>query len=925
MRLHTLANYQTTGRYDFLQLVEGQRLFAYVDTKGIPTIGVGINLRVHGQLILQVLGFDLGGTVLTGAALTAEQGYITQLLNAFNKQNYPPNNGPNNQAFVAFNAILQQRASNPAYPEAFQRTTQFELASSDVSRQVLNQVLDGYSVPGQSFSGYEILLDTWLVRTGLNNRQPDLMNPDSHERLVLLSLAFNSGVYGSDQPGTPWIDTGLPTLLGPKLTNALLNDNRAEAWYEIRYHSGGPAARRFLEADTFGMYNTNPTEPDFKAAYRTYARHRSAMNAYEAANQLALNNIAIPWGNQLGITVQNLAGNLQPARDYLISTYGQGVTINGDILVGEDDGSTSGIDTRYYRGSDADVLTGTAQSDLIFGESGNDALEGGLGDDVLYGGAGNDRLEGGLGADVLMGGTGYDTYVWNASETPAEDRLIDQDRAGRFVFKDAAGNATPLSGDYYQDPTNPTRWVKLGTPDAVITRQSPWMLILPDGSTVNLGEDFQWGDFDIDLAATPTAPQPTLTIVGDLTPVEPEQYDALGNLVVDPNQPAPDRADVLNGSDISTESDLIQSLGGDDVVAAKAGDDKVEAGTGSDIVNAGDGNDLVLGGPDLDLLWGMAGNDRLYADAEVDLQTAVALGETDLPTGTKGELMDGGEGEDILVGGPGNDVLVGGGGTGANVILAGAGDDLLLGHVRITTAAREWTVTRTVQQGAGGTQYLWGFNNATAEQDSTPSDDALYGGQGNDWLFGGQGNDVLDGGSGEDVLFGADGADVLVGGADKDVLVGEQGDDFLSGDLGDDKLEGGAGSDFLDGGAGDDFLAGDADFILAAEHGDDYLDGGIGNDYLQGYGGADIAVADLRRRTARCARIPVVRFSVQSWASRRPCRKSVLTPIRNSVEAEYPAETPRERQRSDRTAGPSGHLWGPWVFPSGGTRLEGRC
>jgi hypothetical protein len=150
--------------------------------------------------------------------------------------------------------------------------------------------------------------------------------------------------------------------------------------------------------------------------------------------------------------------------------------------------------------------------------------------------------------------------------------------------------------------------------------------------------------------------------------------------------------------------------------------------------------------------------------------------------------MDGGQGEDILVGGAGNDALVGGGGTGANVILGGAGDDLLLGHVRITSVAREWTVTRTVQQGPGGTQYLWGFTNATIEADSTPSNDALYGGQGNDWLIGGQGNDLLDGGSGEDVIFGADGADVLVGGADKDVLVGEQGEDFLSGDTGEDRL-----------------------------------------------------------------------------------------------------------------------------------------
>jgi hypothetical protein len=65
-------------------LVEGERLFAYVDTAynngtGIPTIGIGINLREHGQLILQALGFDLGGTVkLWGQVLRDRMHVIVQ-------------------------------------------------------------------------------------------------------------------------------------------------------------------------------------------------------------------------------------------------------------------------------------------------------------------------------------------------------------------------------------------------------------------------------------------------------------------------------------------------------------------------------------------------------------------------------------------------------------------------------------------------------------------------------------------------------------------------------------------------------------------------------------------------------------------------------------------------------------------------------
>jgi len=98
MRLHTAAGYQVTTRYNFLRQVEQDVLFAYVDTAffqqrgtGIATIGVGINLREHAQLILQTLGFDVSGTGLTGAALVAEQGYINELLTAFG-QEYPSDN-----------------------------------------------------------------------------------------------------------------------------------------------------------------------------------------------------------------------------------------------------------------------------------------------------------------------------------------------------------------------------------------------------------------------------------------------------------------------------------------------------------------------------------------------------------------------------------------------------------------------------------------------------------------------------------------------------------------------------------------------------------------------------------------------------------------------------------------------------------------
>lgn len=73
----------------------------------------------------------------------------------------------------------------------------------------------------------------------------------------------------------------------------------------------------------------------------------------------------------------------------------------------------------------ADVLTGTASGDNLFGLDGNDVLNGLAEDDCLIGGAGNDRLTGEAGDDRLNGGTG-------------NDRLKDKD--GKNSFKAGSGD-----------------------------------------------------------------------------------------------------------------------------------------------------------------------------------------------------------------------------------------------------------------------------------------------------------------------------------------------------------------------------------------------------------------------------------------------------------------------------------------------------
>jgi hypothetical protein len=442
MLIHTISNY-VDQRYSFLKLVEGEVLWAYADSKGIPTIGIGLNLRTHGELILKALGFDLGGALLQGAALAAERQYASDLMDIIDNFPFPatadPFHSPNNAVMQALNSILQARAQNSALlaydPANFASydayaayqlglTSSFQLGSSTVSAELLRLVLDGgYTVPGADGTpvsyngGYEKLLDSWLTATGLATTQSGLMDHTSNERIALLSLAFNSKTYGNDQPNTPWNDIGLPTLLGPKLTNALRNDDRAEVWYEIRYDSGTDA-RRFLEADTFGLYNSGPLgEEDYKSAYRMLTRHRGTIfgtdgilgggDDYEQEYQTNLST-AQSWGASLGIAVKDLNGSLAPAAEYLLAQYEvTGVPISWEnIYVGED------LTTVYYRGTASDLITGSQSNDLLLAESGTDVLIGNGGSNVLHGGTGLDLYD-------LSGDTG--------------DYVIDTDGQGALV------------------------------------------------------------------------------------------------------------------------------------------------------------------------------------------------------------------------------------------------------------------------------------------------------------------------------------------------------------------------------------------------------------------------------------------------------------------------------------------------------------
>jgi Ca2+-binding RTX toxin-like protein len=215
---------------------------------------------------------------------------------------------------------------------------------------------------------------------------------------------------------------------------------------------------------------------------------------------------------------------------------------------------------------------------------------------------------------------------------------------------------------------------------------------------------------------------------------------------------------------------------------------------------------------------------------------------------SRGDWLDGGQGDDLLIGTASRDVLLGG--NDRDTLIGGAGDDVLSGDETTGALEQGWAVKRADVPIAGGvTSHRTVYSKASINSASEGGDDVLYGQGGKDFINGGWGEDLLDGGADDDLLEGEQGNDTLAGGSGNDTMLGDNldwggglpsrhhGNDVLDGGSGDDWLAGNGGSDALYGGPGNDTLQGDDDVV-------DGVDGNaahfFGDDVLDGLDGADI-------------------------------------------------------------------------------------
>ena len=401
------------GLFEFIKQQEAVRTAAYLDTAQPPrpTIGIGFNLRdsVLQPLVISSFGLDPESPFLGPVEQEREQYYVDRLIAAINGT-YATDSALQS----ALDQVMADRAADPILADlGTGREPDFRFDSIDDPR--IRQIYD------TAVKTYEGRVDSWLA--GI---------PDSTERQVLVSLSYNG-----------LINAGI----SPSLRAAVLGGDRAEAWYEIRYNSNGGATRsagialrRYRESDRFSLYDDRPVgsplaPAEAKAVERMYTAHHIDILAYEANLDGLTATPAVPIPDQIA-----------PARSLLVTDFGRGIAIDGEVWVGDDNVNTHVVSSRYR-------LLGSTRNDLILGEGGDDEMQGGDGNDVLYGGTGQDYIVGEIGDDILIGdseddvldgggdndrmegGTGYDTYHFRFS-VDGHDQVADADGSGKIVSLD---------------------------------------------------------------------------------------------------------------------------------------------------------------------------------------------------------------------------------------------------------------------------------------------------------------------------------------------------------------------------------------------------------------------------------------------------------------------------------------------------------
>jgi Ca2+-binding RTX toxin-like protein/GH24 family phage-related lysozyme (muramidase) len=360
--LNTLGSTYDLIRFTFISNAEGYTSVIADDGAGIPSIGIGFKLTdddVRNYVLDEITGGNVPSGLDHDIENIVDNGWVAGTGGTVDQIN---------------SVMASYHATNSNVPATFSITTT------------------------QADNIYQNIVGTYESR--VDNKISGVA--DSYERVALVSLAYNS-----------------TSLIGPSLQSAILNDDRAEAWYQIRYQSNADtqhAKRRYYESDMFSLYKDrhDVTNKEAIDVYKMIERHSSQISSYDATYGEMINTHLDAYGHPVNANhdydtsmlqdgkVDTFNEDIAPAHDYLESTYASGPAAHGALI------DNIWVDYTLLDPYDTDptheqnAYSGTSGNDLIFTGAGNDVLSGGNGDDTfVITGSGTKTIDGGSGNDTL--------------------------------------------------------------------------------------------------------------------------------------------------------------------------------------------------------------------------------------------------------------------------------------------------------------------------------------------------------------------------------------------------------------------------------------------------------------------------------------------------------------------------------------------
>ncbi|HEX6706228.1 MAG TPA: calcium-binding protein [Albitalea sp.] len=456
--------------------------------------------------------------------------------------------------------------------------------------------------------------------------------------------------------------------------------------------------------------------------------------------------------------------------------------------------SGEGSDHWLIGGSSIRYWSDDSLGSFLYGNSGNDVLVGGAGRDELIGGAGYDQLDGGASGDVyrIFAMTpGWDTVLDSGAitsrfggefdgappdltgllEAGPGRYYVNRDFASRFSAVQIENNLSPLAAaciaafggsslpfasdtaalrPLYENGTIPQDTIAFGPGITLADLHFDW-----GAWAERRTMDISWGDdrgVQVVLANDddPLGFGIERFTFADGTVLSMAQMQAIAQTS------APPPGDIIEGTD---SDDFLTGTAGPDELYGKGGDDRLTGGAGDDYLQGDEGADTYV-------FSSGSGRDYIY-----DTQ------------GMGTVLLQGVAPEDVTVSRDAYDLYL---------LVDGSSDRVGLGGW-YSEQAQDFTVKFD-----DGT--VW--DAAALEARLNPSHTS----PGDDMLYGGSGNEIFDAQAGNDSIAPGAGVNVSRGGEGSDDIYAPEGTNAVEGDGGDDYVYVGTPGNFVAGGTGNDFV-----------------------------------------------------------------------------------------------------------------------